>query len=497
MFSRRVAILRDRLALKHLDALAGGLDLTRVLAAHLTFPAAANRGGGHAEWIGRFSMKTRTGLVAGLLAALVSQAAGFARAEVPAKAGATSPALTQTIAADYPHLRSLYEDIHQHPELGFQEKRTAARLAAEMRGLGFDVTEGVGGTGLVALYRNGPGPVVMVRTELDGLPMEEKTGLAYASRATAAWNGAKTFVAHSCGHDVHMTVWAGAAKALLARKDQWRGTLMFVAQPDEEGDRGARAMLADGLFKRFPRPDYALALHVAPIPYGTFGFRPGPTMAASDTVEITFRGRGGHGAAPQTAIDSIVVAARFIVDLQTIISREKDPNEFGVATIGAIQGGTVGNIIPDDVTVRGTLRSYEPGVREALVRGVRRTAEASALMAGAPAPEVKIFDGVSPLVNDAALTTRLAAVLSANFPDRVALIPPITGSEDFSEYGAAGVPSFYYIVGALDPGQVSAAAKAGTSLPGNHSPLFAPVPEPTITMGAQSMTLLVLDLLHR
>jgi hippurate hydrolase len=256
-------------------------------------------------------------------------------------------------------------------------------------------------------------------------------------------------------------------------------------------------MLADGLFKRFPRPDYALALHVAPIPYGTFGFRPGPTMAASDTVEITFRGRGGHGAAPQTAIDPIVVAARFIVDLQTIISREKDPNEFGVATIGAIQGGTVGNIIPDDVTVRGTLRSYEPGVREALVRGVRRTAEASALMAGAPAPEVKIFDGVSPLVNDAALTTRLAAVLSANFPDRVALIPPITGSEDFSEYGAAGVPSFYYIVGALDPGQVSAAAKAGTSLPGNHSPLFAPVPEPTITMGAQSMTLLVLDLLHR
>lgn len=442
-------------------------------------------------------MATRTGRAAALFAALVSQTAGFACAEVPPTTGATQPTLAQMIAADYPHLRGLYEDIHQHPELGFQEKRTAAKLAAELRGLGFEVTEGVGGTGLVALYRNGPGPVVMVRTELDALPMEEKTGLAYASRATATWDGAKTFVAHSCGHDVHMTVWAGAAKALLARKDQWRGTLMFVAQPDEEGDQGAKAMLADGLFKRFPRPDYALALHVAPMAYGTFGFRPGPTMAASDTVEITFHGKGGHGAAPQTAIDPIVIAARFIVDLQTIVSREKDPNEFGVATIGAIQGGTVGNIIPDDVTVRGTLRSYQPGVREALVRGVRRTAEASAQMAGAPAPEVKIFDGVAPLINDAALTTRLAAVLSANFPDRVFEIPPIAGSEDFSEYGAAGVPSFYYVVGGLDPARVSAAAKAGTPLPANHSPLFAPVPEPTITMGVQSMTLLVLDLLPR
>jgi hippurate hydrolase len=442
-------------------------------------------------------MTTRTGLVAGLFAALVSQAGGFARAEAPAKGGATPPMPAQVIAVDYPRLRALYEDIHQHPELGFQERRTAGRLAAELRGLGFEVAEGVGGTGLVALYRNGPGPVVMVRTELDALPMEEKTGLAYASRATATWDGAKTFVAHSCGHDVHMTVWAGVAKALLARKDQWRGTLMFVAQPDEEGDRGAKAMLADGLFTRFPRPDYALALHVAAMAYGTFGYRPGPTMAASDTVEVTFHGKGGHGAAPQTAIDPIVIAARFIVDLQTIVSREKDPNEFGVATIGAIQGGTVGNIIPDDVTVRGTLRSYQPSVREALVRGVRRTAEASAQMAGAPAPEVKILDAVAPLINDVTLTTRLAAVLSASFPDRVSVIPPIAGSEDFSEYGAAGVASFYYVVGGLDPAQVSAAAKAGTPLPGNHSPLFAPVPEPTITAGVQSMTLLVLDLLHR
>lgn len=424
-------------------------------------------------------------------------AASLVLALLAVPAHAAAPAAGTVLTADYPRLQALYEDMHRNPETGFQETRTAARLAREMRALGFEVTEHVGGTGVVAVYRNGPGPAVMVRTELDGLPMAEKTGLAYASKAVATVDGVRTPVAHACGHDIHMAAWVGAAQALVARKDQWSGVLVFVAQPDEEGDRGARAMLADGLFTRFPKPDYALALHVTPAAYGTIGYRAGPAMAASDTLEIVFHGRGGHGAAPQLTIDSIMVAARFVVDLQAVLGREKDPSEFGVVSIGAIHGGSAGNIIPDTVSLAGTVRSYSPAVRDVLIRGVERTARASADMAGAPAPQVTVRDGLGPVVNDVALTTRLAGVLTAAFGDRVSVNPPITGSEDFSEYGKAGVRSFYFTIGGADPARVAAAAAGGAPVPGNHSPLFAPTPEPTIRTGVEAMTRLALDLLRR
>jgi hippurate hydrolase len=271
----------------------------------------------------------------------------------------------------YPHLETIYRDIHSHPELGFEEVRTAALLAAEMRTLGFQVTEKVGKTGVVAIYRNGAGPTVMVRTELDALPMEEKSGLPYASKAKALFNGRDTYVAHSCGHDIHMASWIGSARALVAMKDKWQGTLMFVAQPAEELVSGAKSMLADGLFTRFPKPDFAFALHTSPAPYGTIAYNVGAVTSNSDGLEITFKGRGGHGSAPDKTIDPIAIAAHFITDVQTVISREKDPMQFGVVTIGAVQAGTVGNIIPDAATLRGTIRSYDPAVRDKLLS--RRT----------------------------------------------------------------------------------------------------------------------------
>ena len=294
------------------------------------------------------------------------------------------------IAGMYPSLEALYKDLHANPEVAFQEVRTAARMADEMRKLGFEVTEKIGGTGVVAIYKNGAGPTVLVRTELDALPMEEKSGLPYASKAKTTFNGRETFVAHSCGHDVHMASWVGTARTLLAMKEQWKGTLMFVAQPAEETVSGAKAMLNDGLFKRFGKPDFAYALHTSATPYGTIGYRAGPTSSNSDSLDITFKGRGGHGSAPDKTIDPIAIAARFVTDVQAVVSREKDPAEFGVITVGAIQGGTVGNIIPDTVVLRGTIRSYKPEVREKLLAGIRRTANAAAAMGGAPEPVVEL-----------------------------------------------------------------------------------------------------------
>src|SRR5437667_392205 len=266
-------------------------------------------------------------------------------------------AIGAAIETDYPRLDAIYKDIHAHPELAFQEVKTAAKLAAEMRAIGFEVTEQVGKTGLVAIYKNGDGPTIMVRTELDALPMEEKTGLDYASRDKTNWNGRETFVAHSCGHDIHMANWVGTAKALVGLKDQWRGTLMFIAQPAEEIVEGARAMLADGLFTRFKKPDFAFALHSGGAPYNSVSYRVGIGSSNVDGLYVKFQGRGGHGAMPQRTIDPVMMAARFIVDVQSVISREKDPTEFGIVTIGAVHSGTAGNIIPDDARVVGTIRS--------------------------------------------------------------------------------------------------------------------------------------------
>ena len=399
----------------------------------------------------------------------------------------------------YPQLEAVYQDIHANPELGFQETRTAAKLAAEMRALGFQVTEKVGKTGVVAIFKNGAGPTVMVRTELDALPMEEKTGLPYASKAKTQFNGRETFVAHSCGHDIHMASWLGMARALVALKDQWKGTLMFVAQPAEELVGGAKAMLDDGLFTRFGKPNFAFALHTSPGPIGTVGYNVGAITSNSDGLEITFKGRGGHGSAPDKTVDPIAIAAHFIVDVQTVVSREKDPMEFGVVTVGAVQAGTVGNIIPDMAVLRGTIRSYSPEVRAKLLDGVRRTAKAAAMMAGAPEPDVKLEEGGLAVVNTESVVVTTEAVLKAALGTKnVQRVPPITASEDFSAFVNEGVPSMFFFIGVYDPKQVADSMKpGGKPLPFNHSPFFAPVPEPSIKTGVQAMSLAVLNVLNR
>jgi len=407
--------------------------------------------------------------------------------------------MAQYLDARYPHLEALYEDLHAHPELGYSEQRTGARLAKEMRALGFQVTEGVGRTGLVAIYRNGPGPVVMVRTELDALPLRELTGLPYASQVQTQWNGRQTYVMHACGHDLHMTSWVGTAGALIEARNEWRGTLMFVAQPAEESGGGARAMLEDGLFARFPKPDYAFALHTGPAAAGTVQYRPGVLTSNSDGIAITFKGRGGHGSDPSTTIDPVLIAARFVVDVQGVVSREKDPQSAGVITIGAIEGGSAGNIIPEQVVVRGTIRSFDATTRTKLKEGTARVARASAAMAGAPEPEITI--GGSPydaVVNDPELTAEIATIFHKAFGDRAIAQPkPGTPSEDFSAFINAGVPkSLYFTIGALDPAIVAAAQAGGTPVPVNHSPQFAPLPEPTLRTGVKAMTLAVLHSLN-
>jgi amidohydrolase len=403
-------------------------------------------------------------------------------------------AIEKSVEADYPKLDALYKDIHAHPEIAFQEVKTAAKLATEMRALGFEVTEKVGKTGLVAIYKNGDGPTIMVRTELDALPMEEKTGLAYASHDKTTWNGRETFVAHSCGHDIHMASWVGTAKTLVGLKDQWQGTLMFIAQPAEEIGWGAKAMLADGLFTRFKKPDFGFALHDGPFPYGYISYRVGIGSSNSDSLEITFHGRGGHGAAPQRTIDPVMMAARFVVDVQSVISREKDPTEFGVVSIGAIQGGTAENIIPDDVLLRGTIRTFKPEVRAKMLAGIERTAKAAAAMSDAPAPEIKLTEGAKAVMNDPQVVATAEKVMKAAFGDKFRTSPPGTPSEDFSEFINAGVPSMFFNIGVYEPERFVAANNGtGPELPGNHSPLFAPVPKPTIETGVTAMTLAVLS----
>jgi amidohydrolase len=428
---------------------------------------------------------------------LTASAALLAASLLPAyadlDAAGLKKAIETSIAGDYPKLDALYKELHAHPELAFQEVKTAARLAAEMRALGFEVTEKVGRTGLVAIYRNGDGPTIMVRTELDGLPMEEKTGLDYASRDKTNWSGREVFVAHSCGHDIHMASWVGTAKTLVGLKDQWKGTLMFIAQPAEEIVAGARAMLADGLFTRFPKPDVALALHDGPFTHGTVFYRSGVGSSAADGLEVTFYGRGGHGSAPHTTIDPVAMAARFIVDVQSVISREKDPTEFGVVTVGAIHGGTAGNIIPDSVQLSGTIRSFKPEVRAKMHAGIERTAKAVAAMAGAPPPDIKMLEGTKPVVNDPDLVAATAEALKAAFGDKFRTSPPGTASEDFSEYAGAGVPSMMFNIGVYDQERIDAARNGGPPIPSNHSPQFAPVPKPTIETGITAMTLAVLS----
>lgn len=394
---------------------------------------------------------------------------------------------------------ALYRDLHQHPELGFEERRTAKLLAARMRALGFEVTENVGKTGVVAVLRNGAGPVTMVRTEMDALPMEEKTGLWFASRAQGTIDGKSTFIAHSCGHDVHMAWWTGTAQALVALKANWQGTLVFIAQPAEEPLGGARAMLEDGLLTRFPRPDHALAAHVGGgMPLGTVVMKQGVILSASDALEVTFKGRGGHGSAPSAAIDPIVMGAHFVSDVQTVISRQKDADAFGVVTVGAFQAGSVGNIIPDTATLRLSLRSFTPAVRALLLSGVERTARAVSDMAGAPAPTIDRLSGTAATRNDAAMMDRIAPNLKALFGAGVISIPAsspgFSGSEDFAEFAASGIPSAYLMIGSDRPETLADYKAKGVAPPTNHSPLYAPAAGPAIRNGTLALVSSVLAL---
>ncbi|HXZ79934.1 MAG TPA: amidohydrolase [Terriglobales bacterium] len=399
----------------------------------------------------------------------------------------------------YPNIEALYLDLHRNPELSSHEVQTAAKLADAARKLGFQVTTNVGGNGVVAILKNGSGPTVMVRTELDALPVAEATGLPYASHVkTKDAAGNDVSVMHACGHDVHMSTWVASASLLSQHRDLWHGTLMMIAQPAEESMNGASAMLKDGLFTRFPKPDFVLALHDDDgIPAGQVGFTSGYSMAASDAVDLTIYGRGGHGAKPQMTIDPIVVAARTILALQTLVSREDDPNDPAVVTVGSIHAGTKHNIIPDEVKLQLSVRSYRPEVREHLLSGIERIACAEAQAAGAPKPpEMKVVDSTKAVFNDPVLTRRVEAAVSRSLgQNNVLEIPPKMSSEDFSEYGSAGVPILMFHVGAVNPEKYRAAKGGGEPLPSLHSSKFYPDREPTIKTAILAETTAVLELM--
>jgi hippurate hydrolase len=404
-------------------------------------------------------------------------------------------AVVPEVAALQPELETLYRDLHEHPELAFHEERTAETLAKRIKELGFDVTTGVGGTGLVAILKNGQGPVVMLRTELDALPIEEKTGLPFASKASAKnASGTVVPVAHACGHDLHMTGWYGAAKIMSQRRGSWHGTLMLVAQPAEEITSGASAMLNDGLFTRFPKPDYAISMHDEPsLPSGQIGFHAGLFRASVDAVDVTIFGRGGHGARPQNAVDPIVIAARAVLGIQTIVSRETDPLSPAVVTIGSIHGGTGGNVIPDEVRMQMTVRTYDAKTREHVLASIKRQVEAEATAANAPKlPEVKVVGGTDAVYNDPALISRLVPALRrALGTDGVTEMPAKMTAEDFSQYGRAGVSAVLLHVGAVNPATLA----KGDKVPDLHSSFWAPEFEPTLRGLISAEVIMLMDLL--
>ncbi|MBZ5627765.1 MAG: amidohydrolase [Acidobacteriia bacterium] len=412
----------------------------------------------------------------------------------------TSPSVSaEQVAAIYPGIESLYIDLHKSPELAFQEKQTAAKLAERVKALGYEVTTGVGGTGIVAVMKNGPGPTVMMRTELDALPVLEKTGLPFASTVTTKNAAGETVpVMHACGHDLHMSAWYGTAELMAKNKQKWHGTLMMIGQPAEEVLQGAAAMLKDGLFTRFPKPDYALSLHdEATLPAGTIGYHPGFFRASADTVEVTIFGRGGHGAAPHDTVDPIVIASRFVLGLQTIVSRENNPMDPAVITVGSIHGGTQANIIPDQVKLQLTVRTFNPAARKRMLAAIEREAKGEAMAANAPKePVVEIKAGTDAEFNDPKVTERMVATLrKALGPDKVVEMPAKMTSEDFSQYGLAGVPAILLHIGAVDPAKLAESKQSGKPLPAPHSPQWAPVFQPTVEAAIRAETAVLMDLL--
>lgn len=401
-------------------------------------------------------------------------------------------------AKNIDELVTLYKEFHAAPELSFQEEKTAERVANELKKIGAEVTTKVGKQGVVGLLKNGAGPTVMVRTDLDALPVTEATQLPYASKVVVtAASGKPTGVMHACGHDIHITSLIGVARYLAANKAAWQGTVMFIGQPAEEVGGGAFAMLQDGLFKRFPRPDYALALHVdSRMQAGRVGYRAGYALANVDSVDITVRGKGGHGAYPHTTIDPVLQAAHLIVDLQSIVSRENSPLEPAVITVGSIQGGTKHNIIGDTCHLQLTVRSYSEKTREKLLSAIKRKALAAAASAGAPEPVLAFSDATPALKNDDRLVERLYPVFVKTLgQDNVVRVEPEMGGEDFSQYGLAGVPIFMFRLGSISPQRMEEYAKQGKDLPSLHSPLYYPDPQPTLTTGVIAMSSAVMDLL--
>jgi hippurate hydrolase len=410
------------------------------------------------------------------------------------------------VAAEYPSLRALYEHLHANPELSWMEEKTAAVIARELRAVGIEVTEGVGRRGVVGVLRNGPGPTVLLRTDMDGLPLKETTGVAYASTATVKdLQGRDQPAMHACGHDVHMTSFIGAARTLVAVRARWSGTIVFVAQPAEEVVAGARAMLDDGLYTRFPKPDFALTFHGdAMLPAGAVGYREGPFMSAVSSMDIVVRGVSGHGSAPHTAKDPVLLASQIVVALQAIVSREIAPGTRAVVTVGTIHGGLKRNIIPDDVRLELTLRAFDPAVMTKLIASVRRVAAGTAQAAGVPDDRLPVVtvteETIGVTTNDAALTARLAKVFTAWLgADRVSEVEPINAGEDFSLYGqtADRIPSVLWRIGGTAPEKFTESARTGVPVPSNHNSGYAPVPEPSLTAGVTTMTAAVLELLAK
>jgi amidohydrolase len=421
--------------------------------------------------------------------------------------------LDQKIDSNIDDWVGTYKHLHANPELSMQEKETSALVASTLRRLGYTVTDHFGqyedaslvSYGVVAVLKNGAGPTVYVRTELDALPVKENTGLPYASKVTVKRPDREVSVMHACGHDLHMTVFLGTAKMLVEEKSQWTGTVVMIAQPAEEMVGGAHAMLRAGLFTKFPKPDYVLALHDSPVlPVGQVGWHEGAILAGSDSVDITIRGFGGHGAVPNMTKDPIMIASELVVFLQTIVSREEDPLQPTVVTVGSFHAGTKHNIIPDDAHLQLSVRTMTPEQREKTLAAITRATNGIAAAAGVPADRAPIIElsksSVPATINDPALTRRVAAAMEkALGKENVVPGKPVMASEDFSLYAMSDPkpPATMFWLGAVDPTKIKDAQEKGTRLPSLHSSEFAPVPEPAIRTGVKAMTSAVMDLLKK
>ncbi len=414
--------------------------------------------------------------------------------------GPGTPVVNESlIREDIPYLLAFYKERHQKPEISLEEKETAATLAAELRKAGFEVTENVGGYGIVGVFRNGDGPTILYRTDMDALPMYEKTGLPYASTKEIAFDGGTTGAMHSCGHDMHMTTWLGTARAMVKMKDQWQGTLLLIGQPAEEIGAGARMMLKAGLYERFGVPDYGLGLHCSPtIPAGKVGFGKGFTMANTESVDIRVFGVGAHGASPHMSIDPVVLASMMVMDLQTIVSRNLKPTESAVVTVGAIKGGTKHNIIPDEVTLKLTVRTFTDEVRTMVHRRIKEIARGTAIAAGLPEdkmPEVIIPDDFTPAnYNDGPLVDRLIASATRVIgTDKVVNAEPQMVGEDFACYGQTEhrVPTVLFWLGTVPDARMQSG-----DLPGLHSPFYYPAPERSLETGIKVVCQGLLDLFN-